>query len=506
MSQVKQKSTGGWLKKGALMAGVSALVGAASGFVAKTLYGKRTETKEVPISWDNLNDDLLFKAIGQKWQSYAGGADLSTKEGWLQMSTNLKNLGNTTQAENAMKDLFDVQAMSQKGYSFTGFLQKENLAEYIPRQDATESIRSLVAEKASEAFEAKWGFAVDSDFSKYSIEIAKLNNPSKTEEMLNDRFVVESWTNNCTISDSRLDNLINTMYPNNTYDLSSMTSQEKSSIVIDYLSQEHHSGWAKNGVEDGLIQNMTIEDVTRFAYNAKESGTNAGWEIGQYYRYQQLTTTRDNVVVDMRDVYTSFSDNTAITNANMNLAGDRQDILQEAIEEKFNLTGEVDLRTPSADFLNQVDPSSKEDLVNNLVNSGAYIRDCKMPLDEVTDIATRTGVRDIVEGWISNGDTTAVEQTVGTLGDTQITGISGLGSLVTFGIMFGIYKHKQHQIKKMCDANPAAAEQYNEYLAKQQEERAAEKAAKKAKKHGKIETVEDDFVTEDTDELALGKK
>ncbi len=505
MSQVKQKSTGGWLKKGALMAGASALVGVASGFVAKTLYGKRTETKEVPISWDNLNDDLLFKAIGQKWQSYAGGADLSTKEGWLQMSTNLKNLGNTTQAENAMKDLFDVQAMSQKGYSFTGFLQKENLAEYIPRQDATESIHSLVAEKASEAFEEKWGFAVDSDFSKYSMEIAKLNNPSKTEEMLNDRFVVESWTNNYNISDSRLDNLINTMYPDNTYDLSSMTSQEKSSIVIDYLNQEHRSNWANRGIDDGLIQNMTIEDVTRIAYDVKGEGGNAAEYVSHYYRYQQLTTTRDNVVVDMRDVYTSFSDNTIISNVNANLTNDRQGILEEAIGEKFDLTN-VDLRTPSADFLNQVAPSSKEDLVNNLVNSGAYVRDCKMPLDDVTDIAARTGVKEIVDGWISNGDTTAVEQTVGTLGDTQITGISGLGSLVTFGIMFGFYKHKQHQIKKICESNPAAAEQYNEYLAKQQQEKAAEKAAKKAKKHGKIEAIDDDFVTEDADESTLGKK
>ena len=506
MSEV-QKRPSGWLKKGALTAGVSAFVGAASGFVAKMFLGKHTETKEIPLTWDNLTDDVLFKAIGQKWQSYSNGADLSTKQGWIEMTTSLRDSGNTVQAENALKDLFDVQAMSQQGYSFSGFVSKEQLADYITRQDVTDSARTVINEKAAEAFESKWGFPVTSSDGKFATEIARLNDPAKTEELINDRFVVESWTNQTTLTTDKLDQYVNDYYGAGTYDLSSMTSQEKSQLVLDYLNSNHRSGLERAGVKDGLISNMTPEDLTRMAYNEYvEDGNASGSLFQNYYQYMQVKTTHDNVVVDMRDIYTSFSDNADISVINNNIAVRRNGILTDAIEDKYSITDvNVDLSKPDADLLTKVDPSAKDDFVDNLINSGAYIRDSKMPIPEdAMDMAARTGTTDIINDYIANGDSTTIEQVVGTLGDTEITGISGLGTVITCGVMLGFYLHKQKQIKKICAENPEAAAAYDKYVKEQQQQKEDAKAAKKAKKHGK-HVVEDDSA-EDSDEMVLGKR
>ena len=452
MSKQKQKTSGKSTAKGvAISAGAGIVGGAASGGVAYALDGKRVETQEIPITWQNLNEDALFKAISKKWQPSAGDADLSTHEGWLQMIDYFKSRGNDALAQNAWNDLCDVREMSQKGLSFEGFTTKEDLADYISGQDVTETVRTSVAEQAKAAFEAKWGFSYDAKFGIFPKKIAEMNNPSKTQELLEDRYMVRKWNNDTLTSEANVDAFLT----GKGYDVSNMTIQEKIDTIFSLPGQAHSTTFNNGYTPEALTNSFTKGEMTDIrAIGAQET-------LDEYDRHMELVYMRDNVAVDVSDLKQTFGTNSVFDSANTEITNNRQDMIEGAIEKKYNLEdGSVDLDTPSSDVLNQVDPDSKSAMVDNIVNAGAYIRDQKLPIpDNAADMVDRVSVRDVVENMIANGDTTTVEHTVGSLDLSAISGISGLGCVVSFGIMFTIWKLRVRKLNKTFAAAQAQVDE-----------------------------------------------
>lgn len=447
----------------AISAGAGVAGGAAAGGLAYKFFGKHTEAKEVQISWDNLNDDLLFQAISKKWSSSANGADLNTREGWIQMITNLRNNGQPTLAQNATNDLFDVTAMSQDGISFSGFLNKEQLADYVSGQDVSDSMRVSVSEYAKSAFSAKWGMPYNASDADYAKLIYARNDPQVTQDLMNDRLMIKTWSGEGLSEadlDSRLNN-INSVSSHN-YDVSNMTIEEKCNALLDWRKDNHPTVF-----EDGYTADVLTKAVRNEGYYSSgdvmehADAVIAGKWVNAYDYYSNLESMRDNVDVDVNDFIESLGSSPELVDANSVIINNRQGMLQNAIEDKYNLPdGSVDVNTLDTSVVDQVPEDSKQAFIDNVVNSGAYIRDQNLPIpQDAQDMAVRTGVREIVEGWINNGDTTVVEQTVGSLGLQEISGISGIGTVITFGIVFGLWKHRMHKLQKVFDeANAQVAE------------------------------------------------
>lgn len=446
-TKIKRNSKG--TAKGlAISAGAGVAGGATTGFVAKTLFGKHTQTQEVPITWDNLNDDLMFKAIQNKWSSSANGADLSTREGWLQMITNFKDMGQPGLAQNATNDLYDVTAMSQDGISFSGLTTKEQLAEYISGQDVSDSVRDSVSEYVKTAFSLKWNMPYDASDADYARLIYQKNNPQITQQLMDDRLMIKNWSGEG-LTEADLDAKLA-----GDYDVSNMTLEEKCNTLIDW-ADNHYESVFKNGYSSDNLTSAIYQKGYSSAdhvLNDAQAATAGRW-VNTYDYYTNLHTLRDGTEVDVSDFIESMGSSAYLTDAQTTVTNNRQELLQNGIEDKFNLSdGSVDITSPDTSVLSQVPADSKESLINNIVDAGAYIRDQNAPIpDDVKDIAARTGVREIVEGWISNGDTTTVEQTVGSLGLPEISGISGIGALVTFGVTYMCFRHKMNKMQKMFD-------------------------------------------------------
>ena len=342
---------------------------------------------------------------------------------------------------------------------------KTELAEYVSGQDVSQTLRDSTTEFLKGAFQTKWTMSYDASDADYAKLIYNMNDSKRTQQLIDDRIMIKTWSgNNVKESDmdTILDNFNNASFHDKTYDIPNMTLQEKCDAVLE-IKEQYRSSAFKNG---HTAQSLT-DAIYKEGYACPNhelvggpAGTAGGW-VDNYESYVSVQALRDGVDVDVNDMINSFGPADTLLDARQTITDNHQDMLQNAIEDKYTLPdGSVDVTAPSTDVLSQVPQDSKEDLVNNIIDTGAYIRDQTNPIpDDVKDVAIRTSVRDLVDSWINHGDTISVEQTVGSLDLPQISGISGLGAVVSLGLMYFAWRYRMHKLEKMfADANAQVAE------------------------------------------------
>ncbi|MBQ7602642.1 MAG: hypothetical protein IJU58_00645, partial [Clostridia bacterium] len=362
-----------------------------------------------------------------------------------------------TLAQNATNDLYDVASMSQNGLSFGGLTNKTELAEYVSGQDVSQSLRDSTTEYLKTAFQSKWSMPYDASNADYAKLIYHFNDPKRTQQLMDDRIMIKSWSGD-NINESNIDNILesynNSTMIDQTYDIPNMTLQEKCDAVLDVMNQYRSSAFSKGFNAQSLTDSIYKEGYA--CTNHELTGApayNAGEWVSTYGNYTSIEALRDDVQVDVNDMIYSFGPADQLLDARQTITDNRQDMLQNAIEDKYNLPdGSVDVTNPSTDVLSQVPQDSKEGLANSIIDSGAYIRDQTNPIpDDVKEVAIRTSVRDVVDAWINHGDTTPIEQTVGSLDLPQITGISGIGAVISMGLMYFAWRHRMHKLQKTFD-------------------------------------------------------
>ena len=463
---------------------ISAMAGGSSVIAITKLlgFGKKMVDHYVPITDDNINSTVLGQAIQQKWSGYSSTIDLSTQEGWLQLSQGFGYIGEPALARNCIADYYYVANLTTGKVPYTKLLKDEDLANYVSSQDPTERIADHIKDAVTKqitdavdgAFFDKWHFSVDASCYVFGDKAYDLGTAESINELLEDYTLAKTWTGGFTRE--HMEKIVNRDIGNSGVDSSvydknfeDMTDAEYGQVVMDIMTRDNH-------------RTYTGEEIVERMDNNKDHEASAIASMGDAQDYYEAKAFHDGAYqnMDINDLFEHFGAYTRELDGLRDLvANERADILEQALEAKYGLPADtVDMDYSNKSIWDKIDDNVEGEYADDYLACAANVYSVRngAPADTTAEQISDLHVRQIIDDMIANGDTVNYPREEG-LSTAQCGGIGGVGAAISFGIVTAMYMRKRHQLAKAIQASPEAAKNYHEYVQEQKS-----KETKRAKK------------------------
>ena len=447
---------------------------ASLGVGAGVTYGTKqtmTETTEnvVKLSDQTVNNDILFQAIQLKNQKYnLYNCDLSVRSEWLDLANKLVEDGQPGWAENVLMDYYTFTQIERGDMRFPEFLDQEKLTQYVTQQDSTQTLREQVTDFIHDSIQTDYGVDLQNQKLDDSYEIAaqvkQMDNPSDVGDLMEKIDLWNAWKGNNNY-DVDFDRYLRYDYSSD--ELANMSITEKAELVMKELDKHKPSDSGPGG-------GYTPEALLDYAKSLSDSSQDkAELEVAVYeyrdYMYAKGVVEGKYQNVEINDVVSTFGHSPELDVSADAIRESREDILSDAIEEKFNLPdGSVSFYTLKRDIPESVPASNKDELANNILDSSSYVVNMNHPLP--TDLTTTEqietlGVRDQVDDMINAGVTIDLGSITQPISDATSIKLGGIFTCITLGALLIVNYFRSRKINKICAENPEAAEEYRKYMA-----------------------------------------
>ena len=457
-----------------------------------------TETTEniVPLTKDNVTTEIMFKALQQKWATknaqYGNNVDLSVRENWLELVDNFKTNHQSGYANVAYKDINTLLQIERGEMHFPEFLNQQKLSEYISTQDATESVRDHVTAMIHQSIQNQYGIDLNGkkvlDDEAIANSLSTMTNADQVNELMEKVDLWQAW-NGQTDYNVDFDQFLGDYSAS---EIANMSATEKAQHAMEKL--DTFDAFKSRG-------GYTPDSLLDIAHNTSDKGQ---LEILiQHYRdymYAKGVTEGDYQNLEVGDALRMAGDTDVANNPDyIIVCNSRKEILEDGIEQKFNLKKDsVNLWDDNYEIAETLPGETKKEFIDNVMNSTSYLQNMGKPTP-VTDEFTTTqqiealGVGDQIDAMIANGETIDLGAVSQPISDELSFKFGGIGAGVTFAALYIIQAMRARKIKKICAVSPEATDNLNNYMEEQRKKQEYKKILKHAKRQAKhTKVVEND--------------